>query len=365
MKVKSIQEVEIRANTPTITDTNKKGILNSGFEIEVVEKVKGQDIGGNDVWYKDTSGDYFWSGGFSEILTPLVQSSNTFDLVSFLVNSFDLMNNSLKAPINYSQLLDISDKYKSSASNDVLVAIVDTPINTNIPGLKGSFESPSAFPNLKVDHGTFIAGLIGGDDQNGVTGVAPHIKMQEVPAIDNFGHPNGDLLIEGIKSLLKLSERKNLIINVSMNIQPEGDIKTQMDKLCKKCIVVAAAGEDSELETVSKHQYPASNPNSISVGKYSKSYYNSGGYARIVSEVDVLVPEFNFISYNRSTDHLKYMYNYGDSCSCAIVTGVVSLLIGSNSCKPEINSVRKILKEISYPITDLDNFRYLRLVRPK
>lgn len=363
MRVVSNQKIEIRANAPHRTNDNLKGLIYPGFEIEVIEEVEGQNIDGNNTWYKDLNGDFLWSGELTNADDSLIQISVSSNLPDILVNSIDVLSGSLKTPISYYHLLDISEEYKKFLSNDFIVAIIDTPVNTNIPGLKKSFDEPSVYSNLRVDHGTFMAGLIGGEDRKGITGVAPRAIMHEVPAIDNFGHTRQDLLLKGLKSLLKLSENKTLVVNASMNILTKEDIKTQMDMLCEKCIVVAAAGEDSELEFVNKRQYPSSNPNSISVGKYSKSYFESGDNTRIIKSVDVLVPEFNFVSYNRSTEMLKYMNSIGDSCSCAIVTGAIALLLGSKSCKPDVNSLRQKLREISYPISDAGNFSYLRLVQ--
>ncbi|UII29177.1 hypothetical protein LVD15_12330 [Fulvivirga maritima] len=67
MKVRSVREVFIRAKEPFVHEWNKKGILYAKQELQVVKEVKGGAIQGNNTWYEDKNGDYYWSGGFQKM----------------------------------------------------------------------------------------------------------------------------------------------------------------------------------------------------------------------------------------------------------------------------------------------------------
>lgn len=366
MKVKANREVFIRANVPYQNDNNKKGLLFPGFEVEVIEKVEGQSIEGNNIWFQDNNGDYYWSGGFSmQQAEKRAIGSSTESLPAFLRLNYNSEYLALRRPLNYNNWLDIENSYKTRNNKEVYVAIIDKPINTGIKGLKGSFIQPSAYEKIYDDHGSFVAGLIGSNDPNGLIGISPTVKMIELPIFDNFGRPDFKTFKKLLPNFYKTTQNKTVIVNASFSIRNNDNIVDAISKLCEDYIVIAAAGEDEELESIASLQYPASHNNSISIGKVSKSYVSKGTYNNIIPEVDFIVPEFNFISYGRSTKGIQYKSGYGDSYSCAVITGVVAQLLASDSCELNLTSIKETLQKVCYSIEDGENFNNLRIVNPK
>jgi hypothetical protein len=62
MKIKVIKLLNTRIGGPR-TAFPKGVTRNVGEEIEVMHKVKGESLDGNDDWYYDGDDKYYWSGG--------------------------------------------------------------------------------------------------------------------------------------------------------------------------------------------------------------------------------------------------------------------------------------------------------------
>ena len=59
--------LNIRTGSPEVLPNNNSGFFNPGDIITVTAKVAGQNVKGNNVWYKLQDGRFVWSGGISTI----------------------------------------------------------------------------------------------------------------------------------------------------------------------------------------------------------------------------------------------------------------------------------------------------------
>jgi hypothetical protein len=69
MKIRFWEDTNIR-NAPSTISGSIIGVVRKGVEIEVAAAVQGQVISGNDQWYCDKNGWYYWSGKATEIKAP-------------------------------------------------------------------------------------------------------------------------------------------------------------------------------------------------------------------------------------------------------------------------------------------------------
>lgn len=67
MKARVVKYLNIRSSSPEVLPDNNPGFFNPGVVIDVTEKVIGQNVKGNNVWYKLDDGSFVWSGGIASI----------------------------------------------------------------------------------------------------------------------------------------------------------------------------------------------------------------------------------------------------------------------------------------------------------
>ena len=67
MKARVSSFLNIRTGSPEVLPNNNPGFFKPGDVITVTEKVIGQNVKGNNVWYKLDDGGYVWSGGIATI----------------------------------------------------------------------------------------------------------------------------------------------------------------------------------------------------------------------------------------------------------------------------------------------------------
>jgi subtilisin family serine protease len=91
--------------------------------------------------------------------------------------------------------------WQLSQGDDVLVAVVDTGVSTDIPALAGRVSAPGAASSDCVGHGSFAAGLIAAAplSGSGVAGVAPQTRILAIRGTDTRGRTDGSTLAAGIR----------------------------------------------------------------------------------------------------------------------------------------------------------------------
>lgn len=223
----------------------------------------------------------------------------------------------------------------TAGSNDVVVAVLDTGLNRDIPDFAGRIVSPydvvsdsSAWPAWADTrgHGTAVAGVAGAEGNNsfGIAGAAWKVGIMPVKVYPQ-GASTSDtsLLVEGI---IYAVEHGADVINISL----EGPGTTQALNegveyaLGRDVTIVAAAGNDN-----SQVAYPAALPGVIAVGATDSSDTrwvegpNLG--SNMGSELDVMAPGKDILSYFGSSATPMASWK-GTSFAAPLVSGLVALM---------------------------------------
>ncbi|PEL96125.1 peptidase S8 [Bacillus cereus] len=216
-------------------------------------------------------------------------------------------------------------------STDIVVAVVDSGVQSAHPDLKGKIipgydyvrnnTDPS---NDELGHGTHIAGTIAAvtDNDIGIAGIAPNVKVLSVRVLDRNGYSYNDVIANGITYA---ADHGAKVINLSIAMEDSSQVLEDAVNYAwnKGAVLVAGAGNSS----TSKPYYPAAYSNVISVAatdsndaKWERSNYGSS--------VDIAAPGVDIMSTiptNWDPEN-PYSTKSGTSMATANVSGVVALL---------------------------------------
>ncbi|MDQ0418628.1 thermitase [Croceifilum oryzae] len=245
------------------------------------------------------------------------------------------------APLQKMQIPEAWDITRGT--NDTVVAVVDSGVQSDHPDLKGKViagydfvQSDNDPSNDELGHGTHIAGTIAAQTNNniGVAGVAPNVKVLSVRVLDRNGYSYSEVIANGITYAVDHGAKViNLSIAMSIPAQVlEDAVNYAWDK---GVVVVAGAGNSS----TSEPYYPAAYPNSISVAatdsndaKWSRSNYGT--------TVDVAAPGVGIMSTIPTSWNPEdpYTTKEGTSMATANVSGVAALLASKGLSNTQIRS---------------------------
>ena len=172
------------------------------------------------------------------------------------------------------------DVWPVTRGDGINVAIVDTGIDRTHPELKGIYSGGETFvPNTADNtddegHGTHVAGIIAAADNNvGVVGVAPNVKLWAVKVLDSSGSGSLADIASGLNWVLgkKTELGGNWIVNMSLG-GPSGN--AGLSDACARLanagvLVFAASGNKSPDNTTSIPDpvaFPAAYPSVVAVG---------------------------------------------------------------------------------------------------
>jgi hypothetical protein len=226
-------------------------------------------------------------------------------------------------------MLNIAKAQQLAGKNKVIVAVIDTGIDTNHPELKDALlpgynaANPMNQPAVG-DHGTHVAGIIAAKKNNGIGGygINPNVKILPVDVFDGAWSLSDINLAQGILYAVNKGAK---VINMSLGGPfPSPLIEDAVKKAIEKGVtVVAAAGNSADDWT----NYPAGYEGVISVGSINKeknlSYYSSFG-----PSVDVVAP--GEAVYSTVYDYSKkssFVEGSGTSMASPVVAGTVALLL--------------------------------------
>ncbi len=166
-----------------------------------------------------------------------------------------------------------------SGGSGVVVAVLDTGIDTDHPDLKENVMDCKDATKRKITgecedkngHGTHVAGIIaanGGSDGNGIYGVAPEAKLMVVKVCGAGGICFGDDIAAGIRYA---ADHGANIISMSLGSNsPDRMVLDAIDyAVSKDVLVVAAAGNDGPEN--GSIDYPAAYVKVIAVGAIDSS----------------------------------------------------------------------------------------------
>ncbi len=234
----------------------------------------------------------------------------------------------------------------TEGSNKVIVAVIDTGIDSNHPDLKDNLWHKPGTDEYGYDfvfgkknppdvngHGSHIAGIIGATEKagHGVVGVSPHVSIM---ALRYFADENTstDTVANTVKAVDYAIQNGARIINYSSEGKGFNVAEYRaLERAGKKGIlVVVAAGNSGENnDTVDSPTYPASYdlPNILAVA--ATNIHNEllpiSNYG--ATKVAVAAPGESIFS---TIPHSRYGYNTGTSQATAFVSGVAALLLSEN-----------------------------------
>ncbi len=213
-------------------------------------------------------------------------------------------------------------------SHNIVVAVIDSGIDLNHKDLKNKvlsgksfFANGGNFPDSDdfTDtfwHGTFVAGLIAGEnrDGTGISGINPAAKLLVVRIIDYKGRANQ---LDASNAIVYAVNSGAQIINLSLsNTAMNTALKEAIDYALKNNVMIfAAVGNDSNATV----EYPAAYPGVIAVGSIStanirSSFSNTGDHVQFVSYGEKIY----------SAGGAGYIVANGTSFSTPIVAAIAS-----------------------------------------
>ena len=275
------------------------------------------------------------------------------------------------------------DQINSQKPSSVLVAIVDSGIETDHEDLKGQlwindeesgnksgiydttkinktdeddnglvddiigynflFNKKSSQPIDDNGHGTAVAGIINAKSNNlkGITGIASNAKMMILKAFDETG--NGSE-IEIAKALLYAWYRKADVVNMSFGINSVRsllleDIINAMSK--DGIILVGSSGNSNNYD----RHYPSAFESVISVGA-SSSYSDYASFSSYGNRVDLLAPGVEVPTTGIGNTYILFS---GTSAAAPNVSGAIAIMKGIDN-KLTSDKVRGILQETASKI---------------
>jgi hypothetical protein len=240
--------------------------------------------------------------------------------------------------------LQLSEAHRLATGDHVLVAVIDSAIDTSQPELKGdiagSFDAVGGAVTPHA-HGTAMAGAIAAHGR--LIGVAPRVKLLAVRAFgESADAPQATTfsIVRGLDWALAHGAR---VVNMSFAGPEDPVLRDALADAHKKGVVLVAAAGNAGPQ--SPPLYPAADPNVIAVTATDVNdqllkQANRGTYIAVSAPgVDILVPAPN----------AGEQLTSGTSVSAAQVSGIAALLIERNPALTP-DEARTILTSTATPL---------------
>jgi Subtilase family len=233
--------------------------------------------------------------------------------------------------------MHLREAHRLTNGDDVLVAVIDSRIDTEHPDLAGVFAgeyNALGTPGPAHVHGTGMAGAIAAHSK--LLGVAPKVKLLAVRAFSGEKESAQGTTFNILKGVDWAAGKGARIINMSFAGPPDPMLRTMMTKAHAKGIVLIAAVGNAGPR--SPPLYPAADPGVIGVTATDANdkllaVANRGSQVTVAAPgVQVLEPAPNG----------TYQVTTGTSVAAAHATGVAALLLAR---KPDLSpaEVRSLL----------------------
>jgi subtilisin family serine protease len=233
--------------------------------------------------------------------------------------------------------LHLAEAHRLATGNKVLVALIDSAVDTRHPDLAGAVSADLDAAMDKAGphaHGTGMAGAIAA--RHTVVSVAPQVTLLTVRAFTPGASTAEGTTFNIIKGLDWAAEQGARIVNMSFAGPSDPRLRDALAKAARKGMVLIAAAGNAGAK--SAPLFPAADPNVIAVTATDSedalfAGANRGDHIAVAAPgVDVLVP----------APDGTYQLTTGTSVAAAEVSGVAALLIERNpSLTPE--GLRRIL----------------------
>jgi thermitase len=209
----------------------------------------------------------------------------------------------------------------------VVVAVLDTGINTSHPDLSGNIIDGWNYVDNNGDvtdddgHGTMVAGIIAAMANNsvGIVGVASNVSIMPLKVLSGSSGGSG---IDLDRAILGAAHSGARIITMSLGdySRPSMAMEAAINHAYQEgCILVAGVGNDNTSDPF----YPAACENVIAVGAIDQSSIKAP-FSNYGSYIDFCAPGVNVLTTAKDGD---YDYGNGTSFAAPFVTGVIALMI--------------------------------------
>lgn len=237
--------------------------------------------------------------------------------------------NQLKAP----EIWERSEKGKG-----VVIAILDTGIDTTHPDLKSRIIDGKNFTNEGSPdditdlngHGTHVAGTIAAVGENsGVTGVSPQANLLICKVLDRYGTGGYQGITDAIRFATNWrgpNGEKVRAINMSLGgpIHDPRQYKAILEACSEGILVVVASGnEGDEDESTLEYSYPAIYNECVTVAACDEDK-KLASFSNNSRQVDVIAAGVNILSTYPTG---QYAVLSGTSMATPHVTGALALII--------------------------------------
>jgi subtilisin family serine protease len=220
--------------------------------------------------------------------------------------------------------LHLLEAHRITSGDDVLVAVIDSKIDTKHPDLTGVVADEYdvvGSPAIAHSHGTAMAGAIAARSK--LTGVAPKVKLLAVRAFSGSGESAESTTFNILKSVDWAASKNARIINMSFAGPPDDLLREMLAKANARGIVLIAAVGNAGPR--SPPLYPAADAGVIGVTATDVDdklmpQANRG------PQVAVAAPGVEILAVAPDG---KYQMTSGTSIAAAHASGVAALLLAS------------------------------------
>jgi len=240
--------------------------------------------------------------------------------------------------------LHLPDAHRLATGRDILVAVIDSGIDTTHPDLAGAVAASFDVlgPHENNFHGTAIAGAIAAHGR--LMGVAPRVRLLAVRSLDAAGQGTTLSIVDGIEWAVARGAR---VLNMSFAGPQDPLLRQHVAAVhARGVVMVAAVGNDGP---ASPPLYPAADAHVIAVTATDADdrlypLANRGRFIAVAAPgVDVLEPAPN--------DGMQLIS--GTSIAAAHVSGIAALILErAPTLRPD--EVRSVLMRSAAALTAPD-----------
>ncbi|MCM3586545.1 S8 family peptidase [Mesobacillus maritimus] len=267
-------------------------------------------------------------------------------LIPYTVQSIVEHTNETPVGVKLVQAPEIWEK--SKYGDGVVVAVIDTGLDTGHPDLKDriiggrnfttDYRGNEAQYEDNNGHGTHVAGTIAASlNQQGVAGVAPKAQLLGLKALTGTGSGNYQWIINAINYAVEWRGEQNEKVRViCMSLGGPEDVselhQAIQNAVAQNISVVVAAGNEGDgQEETYEYAYPGAYNEVISVGAVSMDL-QLAPFTNTHDEIDLVAPGVEVMS---TYPDNKYAKLSGTSMAAPHIAGAIALLI--NLCEKEFN----------------------------
>lgn len=256
---------------------------------------------------------------------------------------------------NLPNILTNSGWGTSKGATDIIIAVLDTGVDTNHRDLQDKLLkgynvfNPGRPPLDKVGHGTHVAGIIGAkvNNEEGIAGMTWYNPILPVKVLDNSGAGTSYSVAKGI---IWATDKGAKVINLSLGNYVAGAFLHDAIKYAfdRNVVLVAATGNDN----TRRPGYPAAYSevfavSATDVNQKRANFSNYGDY------IDVVAPGTSIASTYPSN---QYVALSGTSMACPHVSALAALICSVNPSlrNTEVyNIMRQSVVDLGIPGKDI------------